>query len=168
MKLNFNNFTYVINSFIKESSPGPDGFTYSFYKLFIKECIPILIRMFNLFLNGKEIPKVMKSTKIILLYKKNDSTNLDNWRPISLTNCDIKIFTKILANRLNIIAQKSISRFQYGFIKGRSIIDNIQYVNGCINHNNLKKNSNCIDSEIVFLDQKKAFDRVNINWLKKK
>lgn len=94
----------AIKSYIKESSPGPDGFTYTFYKIFQNYCIPILKKLFNSFINGIYIPKLMKSTKIILLYKKNDPNNLDNWRPISLTNCDLKIFTKILSMRLNTVS----------------------------------------------------------------
>ena len=90
-----NEIKFAIKSFIKESSPGPDGFTYLFYKMFINQISPVFKKLFNLFLNGIDIPKSMKDTKIILLFKKNDPNNLDNWRPISLTNCDIKIFTKI-------------------------------------------------------------------------
>ena len=106
---------------------------YKIYKIFKKSIVPILCKLFNAFMKGESIHPRLKETTIILLHKKGDERNLDNWRPISLTNCDMKIFTKIITNRLNRIAQRVISTSQYGFIKGRSIIENIQIVNHCIN-----------------------------------
>ena len=59
---------------------------------------------------------------IILISKKSTSLDkISNWRPISLTNCDVKIFMKIMADRLNKICHKLIDTYQQVFIKGRSI-----------------------------------------------
>ena len=52
--------------------------------------------------------------------KNLQKEDLGNWRPISLTNTDYKIITKVLANRLKGVFPDIINEDQAGFIKGRS------------------------------------------------
>ncbi|EIE88165.1 hypothetical protein RO3G_12876 [Rhizopus delemar RA 99-880] len=47
-----------------------------------------------------------------------------NWRPISLINCDGKIFTRVINLRLSNIANKVINPSQTGFMRRRFIGDN--------------------------------------------
>lgn len=50
---------------------------------------------------------------------------LGNWRPITLLNTDYKMFTAVLAARLKEGLSKIISSTQSGFLKGKSIHNNI-------------------------------------------
>lgn len=60
--------------------------------------------------------------------KKGNLTELKNWRPIALINCDAKIFARLLTRRLAPLTAKLINPFQKGFIKGRFIGENGMYV----------------------------------------
>ena len=64
-----------------------------------------------------------KNLIILILKKTEELDNLNNWRPISLVNCDAKIFMKVIANRLNLICDNIIPSHQQGFIRNRSITD---------------------------------------------
>lgn len=46
------------------------------------------------------MPFSHRNAIISLIHKKDDKDRLKNYRPISLTNVDYKIFTQVLANRL--------------------------------------------------------------------
>lgn len=63
-------------------------------------------------------------TRMVLLFKKGDPTLLSNWRPLSLINADAKLYTKLLANRFNLVLPSLINRYQTGFMPRRLISDN--------------------------------------------
>ena len=85
-----------------------------------------------------ELPYTQKQGVITLLHKGNepDKEDLNNWRPITLTNTDYKILAKILAERLSGVIPKLVSEDQVGSIRGRNIIraidDIINYLNRTI------------------------------------
>ncbi|CEP11739.1 hypothetical protein [Parasitella parasitica] len=61
---------------------------------------------------------------ILELKKKGDSKAMGNYRPISLTNCDYKYFTKVLNQRMMSVSPKLINANQIGFIPGKYIAEN--------------------------------------------
>ena len=63
---------------------------------------------------------------IIKLIPKKDAETflIKNWRSISLLNCDCKVATKALANRLKKVLPKLVNSDQTGFMKGRFIGEN--------------------------------------------
>ena len=81
-------------------------------------------------------PNLLKISKVIPLYKKDDDTNMSNYRPIALLPSISKIFEKVILLQLtkylyenNLICEK-----QYGFRKNHSteyaalhIIDFLNY-----------------------------------------
>lgn len=57
------------------------------------------------------------------LYKKNDRTDISNYRPITCLNTDYKLFTKILAERFaEVITDQSIQVKQASSQEGVSPI----------------------------------------------
>ena len=98
---------------------------------------------------------------IKLVYKKNGETYLlTNYRPISLINADIKIITKVLADRLKLVLPKIIHSTQTA-VYGRKIDQNIHLIRDLIDLANKEDEP----AAFIFLDQEKAFDRVNHEFL---
>ena len=90
------------------------------------------------------------------IYKKKEANNAANYRPITVLNTDYKIFTKAIATRLTEIAPNIIHPDQAGFIRGRSIFDQIEQAATTINYARIKG----INGAIVALDQEKAYDKI--------
>ena len=108
-----------------------------------------------------ELSSSQKKGILSLLYKKNDKSKLANWRPISLLNTHYKILAHVLANRLKKVINKLIHTDQTGYLKGRSIGQNIRLIQDVIDY---FENDNT-QGAIIFLDFRKAFDTVNHNFL---
>jgi exonuclease III len=73
-----------------ESAPGPDGIPYSYYKTFNKILIPNMLKAWNWSLEeGTLCPSQKLSTIFIIPKKDKDKTEIKNWRPITLSNCDL-------------------------------------------------------------------------------
>ena len=64
----------------------------------------------------------MRQRVISCLYKKGDREGITNWRPILLLNYDNKIYTKILANKMQLLLEDVIGPEQTAAIKGKTII----------------------------------------------
>ncbi|KAM4663368.1 histo-blood group ABO system transferase-like [Discoglossus pictus] len=110
-------------------SPGPDGFTNSYYKAFTDTLGPHLVPLFNNILAGEQIPAELNAAEIILFPKKGrDPLEMKNYRPISLLNCDMKILSKIMSDRLACILPRLIHNDQVGFVAHRKAEVNIRKV----------------------------------------
>ena len=83
---------------MKEAAPGLNGLTIGFYKKFFPYFGQSYIDVIN---NEKELPNVFKESLIKLIPKNSNKVkSINDMRPISLTNYDYRIFTKVLSNRL--------------------------------------------------------------------
>ena len=100
----------------KNKSPGPDGFTGKFYQTYKEEFIHILLKLFQKAEQGT-FPKTFYEATITLIPKPDkDITKIENYRPISLMNIDVKILHKILAYQIKQYKKKIIHHDQEGFI----------------------------------------------------
>ena len=82
-------------------SPGSDGLTVEFFKIFLSTLKEHYIKSINYSFEHCKLTALQKEGFITLIPKSD--TNLDyisNWRPISLLNIDYKIATKAIANRI--------------------------------------------------------------------
>ena len=148
----------IVQSLKRNKSPGLDGLTSEFYQTFWEDLQCIFIRMIDESFNKGILPCSIKKAVITVIFKKGDRTLLKNYRPISLTNCDYKILTFVLARRIQKVIPKLISNDQSGYIKGRYIGFNARLINDII-ENCEKKN---LPGAIVCLDFEKAFD--SLDW----
>ena len=99
---------------------------------------------------------------INLIPKKNcDTLEIKSWRGIALLNQDYKIWSKVIANRLEEITHL-IGEDQTGFIKGRSMFSNIKKTMEVISHLNKKGKPGII----VIIDFEKCFDRIEYSSIK--
>ena len=147
----------VIKEMKNEKSPGDDGIPKEFYEHFFNDMKEILTELFNNILLSNTMPNSHKNAIIKLIYKKNDQKQLKNWRPISLLNVDYKILSKLLTKRFSKIMNKIIPIEQKCGVKNRKLTDIIRNLDTYIKHSN--------NGYIILLDQTKAFDRVNHQYL---
>ena len=149
---------------MKDSAPGPDGIPYSVYKKLWVTLGVYVIDAWNFSVSSGKLPPSYSESALTLLPKAGK--NLDevkNWRPITLTNCDQKIITKALANRMAKHLESIIDPAQTAYVPGRSIMDNLRSNLFVKNYCDKEK----IDGLLVSLDSKKAFDSVSHNYIRK-
>eukprot|EP00745_Piridium_sociabile_P004690 TRINITY_DN128253_c0_g1_i4.p1 TRINITY_DN128253_c0_g1~~TRINITY_DN128253_c0_g1_i4.p1 ORF type:complete len:143 (+),score=10.78 TRINITY_DN128253_c0_g1_i4:15-443(+) len=85
-----------------------------------------------------------------------DRNDLANYRPITLTNTDYKIYTKALAIRIQQVTKQIIHDDQIGFIKGRNITSHLRLIDDLTSYLNEKDQTGAL----IALDFSKAFDTV--------
>ena len=108
-----------------------------------------------------ELTPSQRQAVITLIDKGSDRTLLKNWRPISLLNTDYKIASKVIAERLTKVLPTIINTNQVGFVKNRSILDNIRIIEDIIHYTKMKN----ISGVLLAIDFRKAFDCVNLRFL---
>ena len=95
--------------------------------------------------------------------KGKNLTDLKSWRPISILNTDYKIFAKILASRIKKALPEIIDTDQIGYMQGRFCGENIRLISDIIDFCSFSKKPGLI----LLVDFEKAFDTVNLSFLKK-
>ena len=155
-----------------EKAPGPDGIPIDLWKtlddrfLASKDNPPanrncdivgILTRVYqDVEEHGVEEGTGFHEGCMCPIYKKKDPDNIANYRPITLLNTDYKIFTKALSLKLAKVAHEVIHKDQAGFIRGRSIFDQVKTTKLVIDYMERYKKTGAI----VALDQEKAYDKI--------
>jgi hypothetical protein len=113
----------VIKAMPSDRAPGPDGFN----SLFLKRCWPIVqknfYRLANDFWEGSLNLENINGSYITLVPKKAVPLEVNDFRPISLTNVCLKFLTKLAANRLQDKILQCIHKNQYGFLRSSTIQD---------------------------------------------
>lgn len=105
--------------------PGYDGFTVEFFKLFSTSIAPVLQRMYNESCSEGCLPPTLSEASISLLLKSDkDPLLCSSYRSISLLNVDLKILSKIIAQRLQQVLSSIISTDQTGFMLERHSFHN--------------------------------------------
>jgi hypothetical protein len=78
-----------------------------------------------------------------------------------LLKSDYKIIAKFLAERLIVVLPKLIHSDQKGFVKGRNISEANRLIQDVIEYTDREDE----EGILIFLDQQKAFDRVEWGWV---
>ena len=101
----------------------------------------------------------MKSARVIPLYKKNDKTEVGNYRPVSILSIISKIFERVVYDQVvgYLDDKKLLYSFQSGFRRGFSTETCLIHLSDFIRFNMDKGNL----VGMVLLDLQKAFDTVD-------
>jgi hypothetical protein len=146
----------------KDSTPGPDGISYAFYKKFWHIWGKIIQEAWTYSMDMGILNMSNRMSIITLLPKEGkDEKKISNWRPISLSNCDLKICTKALAIRLGTHSEEIIHSNQTAYVPGRSVMDNLR----TLQYYARQKLDKIGDRIIISLDAKKAFDSINHKFI---
>lgn len=92
----------VIKNLKTGSAPGLDGLSVLYYKSFADTLTPYMATFFNTKTSGSPLDPQLNTAYITVIPKLNKNPEeVENYRPISLIDNDLKILTKILANHLS-------------------------------------------------------------------
>ena len=164
--LSIQDFEDAIDEIHVNSAPGEDEVP----AILLKSCKASLVAPLYLlwnysFQNGKIDPCYL-SQLIAPVYKGGSKLQSLNYRPISLTSHIIKVFERVFQKKIVHYLEKNnlLSCNQHGFRKGRSCLSEL------LSHfNDLFENlGNGEDSDTIYLDFSKAFDKVDHALLIKK
>lgn len=103
-------------------SAGPDDIPTAVIKAVFTALVPVLTFLINKSFEQGEFPNLLKSSKLIPIFKKGDKSLPGNYRPVALTSSFSKVFEYCFLSRL----ESFLSNFniltdcQHGFRKNRS------------------------------------------------
>lgn len=134
----------------------------------IKDLIIVpLTKLINESITYNIFPSVLKTSKVIPLYKGKGSVNdISNYRPISLTPILSKVYERLLKNQMSehFESNNLFTISQFGFRKNKTTSLAVD----CFTSDILEGFENYLDTHASFLDLTKAFDCVSHNILLEK
>ena len=155
--------TKALKNMKNNKSPGTDGFSSEFFKVFWKKIGIFVMRSVNHSYNIGELSLIQRQGIITLIPKENKSRQkITNYRPICLLNTVYKIASASIANRIKTVIDKLISRDQSGFISGRYIGDNTRLVYDLMQFVDEKN----IPGLLLLIDFEKAYDSLSWSFMK--
>lgn len=148
----------AIDTLKKNKTGGIDGMNTTVLKGLKDGIIKPLTIIYRKSLEDSEIPTDWRLANVTPIFKKGSKADAGNYRPISLTCYGSKIMERIIKEKLTqyIEENKIIYDSQHGFRNNRSCLTNLlefmEYVTGYVDQGE--------PMDIIFLDLKKAFDKV--------
>ena len=112
----------VLKSIDINKAKGPDEISPKMFREAGAAISPSLTRLINLSLSCNTFPDHWKLANVMPRYKKNDNTQINNYRPISLLSCVSKVMERVVFKCTFKFLKGNglLSRFQSGFIPGDS------------------------------------------------
>lgn len=138
-------------------APGHDCISIDTIKALNYDNCELLTQVLNQWWIHESIPNNHLLAKVVSIFKKGNTQDLANYRPISLLTCAYKIFASVLQARIAAVCDVHLAATQYGFRAARStqqplfIARRIQDI----------AEQSGSDLLLVFLDWEKAFDKIN-------
>lgn len=145
-----------LNELSGNSAPGPDGLPYNVYQNFGPLAKTRLLRVYNDCLRTGKLPDNFKHAVQNALPKSDGGV-----RGLTLMNAVVKILERLIYNRIKNIIYAEIPDYQFGFKKNLSSIDQAAKLIVTIQQARAER----CNVGLLFLDIKKAFDRVDHHLL---
>jgi exonuclease III len=157
-EITYDELKKAINSLNNKTSVDMDNISNMMLKkspIIIKE---LLVKLFNLMIRDQVLPDQYKLAIVTMIPKAGQSNNPNNYRPISVTSAIMRLFEKVLLNRVwdHLKKNKIILDAQSGFRSHRQTKDNLMYV--C--QKTLEKFNYNKKTCAIFYDIASAFDKV--------
>jgi hypothetical protein len=144
-----------------DKAPGPDGFNAKFFQLHWDIISQDISKAVRYFFKHKKFVRELNHTFLTLVSKSNNSSSLNDLRPIACCNLLYKIITKLLTNRLQMVINELVSLNHSVFLKGRQISDC-----SLLAHELVRDFHNPMGSRACMkIDLRKAFDSVNREFI---
>ena len=139
-------------------SPGPDTIHPKIlYETANEIAYPLKI-IFECSFKGKQVPKDWNYANITPIYKKGSRSDVNNYRPVSLTSVVCKVMEAIIRDHImsHFVSNKLFSNRQFGFIKGRSVT--LQLLQILDQWTESLEEGGQVD--VIYTDLEKAFDKI--------
>jgi mannosylglycoprotein endo-beta-mannosidase len=149
----------VLRGFTKDKSLGPNGWTVELFLHFFNLVASDLLEAVEESHLYGVVNRSLNSMFIALIPKVNGPTTFGE--SLALCNLCYKIITKIIAKHIKPILSRTLSEEQFGFLKGRQIIDAIGTAQECIN--NIREKT--LQVMILKIDLKKSYDCISWDFL---
>lgn len=158
-KITDREFKAALPSTKKESSPGLDKINYKLIDKLPESYKQILLSIFNKLMEEGKFPDSWRDFLVFLIPKPTPG----KFRPITLASCVLKLFEKIVCNRLNwwLENEKIFPPSFNGFRKMKSCADNLAIITTEAYTGFVKREY----TAAFFLDIQGAFDHVDPNEL---
>ena len=103
------------------------GMVAEYLKALKKESVEDLRGMMNEVLNGANVPKEWKESRVVLIHKGGNAKELKNYRPIAIISVVCKLCMMIVKDRINEWVEETgmLGDIQGGFRRGRRTEDNL-------------------------------------------
>lgn len=148
---------YIIRKLKRRKATGPDEIPVEFIKEMTEENMREVLNILNQWWRDEELPPDTLQSRIVMIFKKGNPSDLGNYRSISLLNTMYKIFAGVIQNRLAGKLDKHLQRTQYGFRKRKRTVNAIQSIRRIID----KGESTGTKTLMVLIDWEKAFDKAD-------
>ena len=140
---------------------GPDGI----HGMILKHCDVGLARplsmLFRISYDSGIIPKEWKIANVVPVHKKGSKSDVKNYRPISLTCLIVKVFERIVRDKLMEKCKDKLCPNQHGFLPAKSCTTQMIDVNESLSFTINSKTQ----ADMVYFDFAKAFDSVHHDTL---
>ncbi len=148
----------VLRSLSSGRAPGPDTIPADLLKGSPYILKLFLLDHFNHCFSTSTVPDSWALSEVVMLVKKiqNDTRDLSNYRPISLTNSMYKVFASLLQKRLAYYFDDHIRSSQFGFRSKRSTCQPIHIMRRILEVYERQQQP----LHLLFLDWSNAFDSV--------
>ena len=104
----------------------------------------------------EEIDAQLWQARVVLLFKKGSTEDMNNYRPIALLNTIYKIFASIIKTRLERGIEIHLQKTQYGFRKNKGTAEAIH----CIRRIIEQAEQTDAKTILLLLDWEVAFDKI--------
>ena len=158
-QIEIHNVYSILNNLKANKSTGLDKIPAKILKLSAEIIAPSLTYIFNLSLESGIYMNEWKRARVTPIYKSEDKTKCENYRPISILPVISKVFEKEVFRQLYsyLTDNDLLSKHQSGFRPKHSTVSAlIQMCDNWLSNMDVGK-INCV----VFLDIRKAFDSIN-------
>ncbi|SGZ10289.1 BQ5605_C108g13198 [Microbotryum silenes-dioicae] len=149
-------------------SPGPSGVPYELYQTAPKAWAKVLTKAYNAMIERGSLSPKQGQGLVRLIFKQHkknaDRAELSSYRPITLRECDYKIFTKVYVARLNQILPDLLPPQQHGFVKDRRSADAALHLRLLIEELGARR-TEFPAAALLSLDQSSAYDLVEHDWI---
>jgi len=147
-----------LNKLKTNSSSGPDELpAFALKNLAYSLSSPLAI-LYSLSFRVSKVPDLWKKAIITPVFKKGQSSDVVNYRPISLTCIVCKVMETVIKDVITtfLLRNKLISKQQHGFVKRHSTCSQLLE---CVNDWSLAINGR-LPVDVIYIDFNKAFDTV--------